>query len=442
MLFDYTYVGEKGTPCSHCHAQTVDDVMLTGHSNAYTDLDAESAANPYCLQCHTTGWDRAVTFDGTWAMDNPDTNGYDDYFDMVGDEAEERRMALAGVQCESCHGAMGPDFNDHRPLVSFATVVGPNFPDDIVSPCADCHSSQFSEEEYVISGHAAAAGGDLTAFNAEHYAHLASCNGCHTSEGFVRDNDPALSTYEFGETVNFIGCVTCHDPHMGEDGEGNEAQLRNVGAVEVAYTFPYAAGDAEVPRMEDKGTAQVCAQCHHGRRDTDNVMSQIDIGTTHFGPHSSAQMDMYIGGGSYEIPMMDYDNTHAHGTISNACVACHMEREVEVHGELQDHAFHSFAPNPENCLPCHTIDDFDYNGGQTAVEGLMNDLATRFGYTDYHDMEENWDSTVATIEDWEREAAYALYFLIGDGSKGVHNPTYATALMTNAITHYDANATP
>lgn len=452
---EYTFVGEKGLACTHCHGKTVDQVAETGHSHAYDNMDAEDQDNPYCLQCHTTGWDRPVTFgsDDWMTAENPDENGYDDYYGVDTPEAAARRVALEGVQCENCHGNMGPDFNSHKPDVSFATVVGTNFPDDIVSVCADCHHTQFEGPDgdytggYATSGHASAAGGDLAAFNDEHYAHLSSCNGCHTSEGFIRDNDPSFANYEFGEMVNFIGCVTCHDPHMGADGGGNPGQVRTVGDVVLSYTFPYEPDDAEAPTVTGKGTGQLCAQCHHGRRDNANVAGQIANGYDHFGPHHSAQADLYIGAGSYEIPGFDYsaERSHVHQGATNGCVACHMVRETELHGATQDVAFHNFRPEVgTNCTGCHGsgFTETDLTDYQDTIELLMNNLATRFGYTDYHDMEATWDSTDVLVTTWEREAAYALFFLIGDGSLGVHNPNYAEALMNAAIAHYDANDVP
>jgi len=454
MTFDHTYVGNQGEACTHCHAATVDQVALTNHAHAY-DMEPEDQENPYCLQCHTTGWDRPVSFGSDDWMDaaNPDENGYDDYFGVETDEAAERRMALEGVQCEACHGAMGPDFNDHRPIMNFATM-GTHDPgnitaDDIVSDCYPCHSTQFEGPAgdftggYATSGHASVAGGDVDALNAEHYAHVGSCQGCHTSEGFIQAQDPAYADYEFDGTVNFIGCVTCHDPHMGEDGAGNPAQLRAVGDVVLSYTFPYEPDDAEAPTVTGLGTGQLCAHCHKGRRDNDNVTGQIANGYAHFGPHHSAQADMYIGYGSYEIDGEAYDHTHTHQGVGDGCVGCHMVRETELHGSTQDFAFHNFRPDiGTNCSGCHgeSFDETNVAAYQATIEGLMDDIATRFGYTDYHDMEDNWDSTADGVTVWEREAAYAMFFIIGDGSLGVHNPDYAESLLNAAIAHYDANS--
>ena len=449
----FTYIGEKGTACTHCHGSTVSEVLLTGHTHAFDGMDDASQDNPYCLQCHTTGWDRHVDFgsDDWMTAENPDSNGYDDYYGVEGEEAAMRREHLEGVQCENCHGPMGPNFNDHTPEVNFATI-GTHDPENITaedfdSHCYPCHTTQFEgpgdgfDGGYGASGHASAAGGDLDAFNDEHYAHVGSCQPCHTSEGFIKANDPAFATYDFGHEVNFIGCVTCHDPHMGEDGQGNPAQLRNVSSSTLAYTFPWEPDDAEAPTMEGYENGQLCAQCHKGRRDNANVASQIANGYGHFGPHHSAQADMFIGAGSYEIPGDTYDRTHAHQGVTQACVDCHMVRETEVHGSVADVAFHNFSPElGTNCTSCHpSIDEAFVDDFQATIVAQMDILAVRFGYTDYHDMEENWDSTGDGVTTWEREAAYAMYFIIGDGSLGVHNPHYAMNLMTSAIAYYDLN---
>lgn len=438
----YTYQGNYGEACLHCHANNVDFVLATNHTEAFNDL-GDNQDNLYCLQCHTTGFDSDVAFgDTVIAPENrgPDEDGYDDYVGVDTEEAAERRLALEGVQCESCHGPMGPDFNAHKPDISFSTHTDPATGES-TSLCASCHLTQL--EEWAESGHALAEGGDPEAL-ADRFGR-SSCEGCHTSEGFIKANDPAYATYDFGGKYSQIGCATCHDPHKGEAGGGNYAQLRNTSVREVLYTFPYQPGDPEVPAMEGYGPAQTCAQCHRGRRDTQNVMGQIANGYKYFGPHSSPQMDMYIGAGSYQIAGKTYDNTHQHQAIATACVECHMVREIELRGETVDHAFHTWDPTVGNCLPCHAgAPDFDMNGAQTQIQGKLDQLAVLFGYTDFADLEANWDSTDPAVQVWEREALYAAFFVFDDGSLGVHNPDYANSLLDNAIAYADSiiNATP
>jgi len=434
---EFAYQGAFGEACQHCHATAVGDVLATKHTNAYLDL-GDSQTNLYCVQCHTTGFNCEVAY-GAEEIDpatcwEPD-DGYSGYIGDTTEEGMARAMSLEGVQCEACHGAMGPNFNSHQPDVSFATHDDP-VTGESLSLCAQCHGGQI--DEWKLSGHANAAGGDIDAFNDEYYTSSSSCVACHTSEGFAAANDRALATYEFGDEVSFIGCPTCHDPHMGEMGFGNEAQLREVGAVELNYTFPASPGDEEAPRMEGYGVGQVCANCHKARRDNADVAEQVLLGDSHFGPHHSPQADMFTGAGSYEIPDMTYNRTSAHqSAVATACVECHMVREVELHGSLQDHAFHTFEVNTENCLPCHTLaeGDFDYNGVQTEIKGKLDQVAVLLGYAD-------WDTLYLIFEDeneaWtvaQREAFYGAVFVAESGDFGVHNSSYARSLLDNAITY-------
>ena len=72
----------------------------------------------------------------------------------------------------------------------------------------------------------------------------------------------------------------------------------------------------------------------------------------------------------------------------------------------------------------------------------MNELAGTFGYADLHghgrgDHRRVAGTTAVGVTVWQREAAYPLYFLNADRSKGAHNPTYAKSLLQNAIDYYD-----
>ena len=328
-------------------------------------------------------------------------------------------MALEGVQCESCHGAMGPNFNAHIPEVSFSTWDN--------SLCAGCHDAQI--EEWETSGHALAVGGDAEALGDEFGR--SSCDYCHTSEGFIRTYDPVYAAYDFEGEYSHVGCPTCHDPHVGEMGGGNEAQLRTVADVELSYVFPWDEGDDEAPRIEGYGPGQTCAQCHKARRNNSNVLGQIANGYGHFGPHGSPQGDMFIGAGSYEIPGYTYDGDHSHEVlIAEGCPTCHMAFTTDAGG----HTVHNFMPDVENCQSCHPgATDFDVNGMQTQVQGKLDLVAVEMGYAD-------WATLLLTLDDdnliWtpcEREAVYGGVFVDASGDLGVHNPDYANSLLDNGL---------
>ncbi|MEJ2605035.1 MAG: multiheme c-type cytochrome, partial [Gammaproteobacteria bacterium] len=405
---EFAFQGDFGSACLHCHANVTNQYVTTGHRFAYDDLDAESQTNLYCLQCHTTGFNCTVNFGDTEIDPANCVEPDDGYSGYIGDDSEEglaRKAALEGVQCESCHGPMGPDFNAHIPELSFSTWDN--------SLCADCHNAQITE--WQTSGHALVAGGDVEEFQGEHYVGNSSCDYCHTSEGFIRANDPAYADYDFGDEFSHIGCPTCHDPHVGEDGGGNEAQLRTVGTVELAYTAPWEPGDEAAPVIEGYGPGQTCAQCHHARRDSDNVQGQIDNGYGHFGPHGSPQGDMFVGAGSYQIPGYDYGENAdgyveaTHQSFTDGCVTCHMAFSEDEGG----HVVHNFMPTLEACQGCHAgLDEAGLEALQQKYRDKLDQLAGLIngGYASWEDLMLVLDDADVGNQTWtvqEREAAYA-----------------------------------
>ena len=439
VLSEYAYQGDFGSPCIHCHTGLVGNYVTTNHRFAYDDL-GENQDNLYCLQCHTTGFECEVdtSVDPPALTDCPtDGDGYSAWIGDDSEEATDRLVALQGVQCESCHGPMGPDFNAHVPLVSYSThedaVTG-----ESTSLCYKCHF--FQVEEWKTSAHANAAGGDLEALNDEWGR--SSCNYCHSSEGFIWTYDAAYADEDFPEEISWIGCPTCHDPHVGEAGGGNEAQLRTVAAVTLSYFDP--ADPDAAPVAAGYGPGQTCMQCHKARRDYANVTGQINGGSSHFGPHASPQTDMFLGYGSYEIPGYTYERDAAHKSIvADGCVSCHMafqETAAEGGAAPEGHTVHNFMPDLENCTGCHAgATSFDINGVQTVVQTKLDSIGVLLGYADAEDLEANIDDVNGDWEVWQREVAYAFAFVYASGSRGVHNADYANSLLDNAIDYANTN---
>ncbi len=443
---EFSYQGNFGEACQHCHATTVGEVLVTNHTNAFLDL-GENQDNLYCLQCHTTGFNCEVEFGAEEidpALCEPPDDGYSGYIGDDTAEGAERRMALEGVQCESCHGAMGPNFNAHIPEVSFATNDDPDTGESL-SLCQGCHDTQI--DEWKTSGHANAAGGDIVAFNAEYYANSATCQVCHTSEGYIQGNDPAFPAGSItnGE-VSFVGCPTCHDPHVGEMGSGNESQLRNVNPVTLSYTVPWEPDDEEAPTIEGYGAGQTCVQCHKARRNNDNVANQIAVGYGHFGPHHSNQGDMFIGDGSYEIEGYTYEGDHAHeAMIEDACVTCHMLFSEDAGG----HVVHNFSPIDEatgellGCVACHgTLTVTDLEALQQPVRDKLDEVAVLMGYADWATLQLTLDDDNFLWAECQREAVYGAAFVSDSHDFGVHNPTYANSLLDNAIDYLTNTCVP
>lgn len=416
----YSYAGNNGSACNGCHEETVQDWMGSGHQLALESLEGADADNGYCLQCHTTGWDSEMEFGDTSITNpGPDISGYDNFWQDDSEEGAARRTALAGVQCEACHGSMGPGFYDHDPRISFAT----RFEDgESLAICGSCHHGQL--EEWAESGHSMsiASEGGVAEFTS-HFGNP-SCWSCHTSEGFIATHDEDWAGAQPGDfaTLSMVGCVTCHDPHKAADEGSNPAQLRAGALADVMVA--YQGNDA--PRSySGYGNGQLCAQCHHARRDTEQVLGQVENGYAHFGPHHSNQMDMFLGDGSYEIDSYSYDRDHFHNSFNRrSCVDCHFPT-VESHG--RDHMVHNLEIDWESCDVCHGNTEEFVDGIHTEIEGLMTQLLDAIGVP----FDSLKSATGSTVE--QRMAGYAYAFVNDDGSMGAHNPYYARSLLNNAI---------
>lgn len=426
----YTFLGDDGNTCGHCHASTVASWEATGHHQAYQALvDGGDETNLYCVQCHTTGFDATVSYGDTVVVDHgPDMSGFDDYWPPATAEDSMRVEDLKNVQCESCHGAMGPEIMDHAPILTFETMAVGGVEQ---SMCAKCHEQV---EEWHESGHGMAlenAGITQEEWNDEFNAggsasSTSTCWTCHTGEGFAYANDPQWTGTTRPAMASLIGCPSCHDPHSST----LDAQLRNLND----YTTQYTAADTAT--YTGYGASQICVQCHHARRTNSNVASQINNGSEHFGPHASPQMDAFLGSGSYEIAGYTYDRTHSHQTIPEGCVTCHME--------FRDHSDplgwsggHNWEPSPATCQTsgCHGAmpADFDLNGAVTEINGLMDELLSTIGVP-----VDSLGSASLTVA--QREAGYAYAFLYNDGSHGIHNPAYALSLLNNALDYLSSSS--
>lgn len=428
----WAWVGNNGASCYTCHQSKVTEWQTTGHPDAFQLLvTAGEDDNPYCLQCHTLGWDAPVAQGDTSVTDHGlDFSGYDDFWPAADAEDTARLHALEGVQCESCHSSMGPGMYDHSPEISLAT--SPN--EGGTAACATCHAGQLAEWTMGAHDFISRTGETIDDFTAEW--NRTSCWECHGAQGFLAANDPDYAGSLPGAVLNQVGCVTCHDPHNAT----NAIQLRNVTAQEVVY-------NPNTPEISftDRGNSQLCVQCHHARRDAANVEGQVHGTGTLRGPHESPQMDMFLGTGCFEIAGRTYDRgseSVGHKSISdgNGCVACHMEIETSPTSGAQVRN-HSFEPTTTACQLCHPgLADFNFNNGQTDIAALMGQIEAFFGVpgdslssTTYTGAPYTSAADSMFLNPVYREAVYGYLFVKNDASLGVHNPTYANSVLQNAL---------
>ena len=231
---------------------------------------------------------------------------------------------------------------------------------------------------------------------------------------------------------------------------------------------------------------QICAQCHNsrgarwdGRSKTWNTASNtMVLGSSQSfsrGPHHSVQYNVLIG-----ILQDDYFNVNSQGVATNyyaahsglttrspyntnQCATCHVP-VYNAKGTGVPISGHSFAMDTNGCAlgGCHTssgppsVEEYQTTTTNRikAVVGLLNQWATNAGPTlfgtNYPNYLQNaWEyntisalagitnagptgTDAAKVPDGIKQARFNLYMVLNDGSLGVHNPGYVTALVTDA----------
>lgn len=321
-------------------------------------------------------------------------------------------------------------------------------------PCVDCHGSETKypvrgiRSQYLTSGH-------RTLGNA-HYANSDDCQGCHTNEGFVeRVKTGKVDVKKVVSNPSEIGCFTCHAPHD----KGNFS-LRTVAKVTLANGVVF-----------DRGQGNLCGSCHHARRMPKDEVRARNIPSDSWGAHHGPQADMLSGTNAYEFPGKKYSSS-AHGVLPSAnCVTCHMTQPTGRYSLAPSIGGHSMrlagevhespVVNVAGCLNsgCHAEmkqaagkhfydrkagADFDGNGKietvQEEVAGLLNKLINSQGTGLLQTVKDApYDAKGGFINSktqYPIEVVAALYnykFVKEDGSKGIHNTTYAVQLLMDSI---------
>jgi len=244
----------------------------------------------------------------------------------------------SNTQCESCHGPGSEHAGDTAGIrKSFDALV-----------CGRCHAQK--EDVWEVSAH-----GDRTSTAFRSASGSASCNGCHTAQGFVvemnaqqtADPHPVLfAASNVDRPVIAMNdrrtqtCQACHDPHqntIGLGGANPDPQLRSFGNVQ----FRNGA-------TANAGRAAVCYMCHQSRTDTRDNSADMVIRRA---PHDSTAAEMISGTNGIQFPGWTY-NASPHGIPSRfispsgenrQCLACHNDVQPAAgavgFGALGGHSF-------------------------------------------------------------------------------------------------------
>jgi hypothetical protein len=324
--------------------------------------------------------------------------------------------------------------------------------------CVDCHGSEPKfpvrgiRSQYLTSGH-------RTLGNAS-YANSDDCQGCHTSEGFIqRAKTGKVDPKKFVANPSEIGCFTCHAPH-----DNGNFSLRMVTKISLANGAAF-----------DKDKGNLCASCHRARRTPKEEVRARNIPTDSWGAHHGPQADMLAGSNAYETPGKKYASS-VHTALPNAtCVTCHMAlpsgryslspsiggHSFRIAGEVhEEHKVNTAGCTNSGChgemkqvAGTHYFDkrapaDYDGNGKveavQQEVQGLLekfiNDKGTGLLQTMKDAPYDAKGKFVNSKTQYPLEVVAALYnykFVLEDGSKGVHNTTYAVQLLMDSIKALD-----
>jgi cytochrome c5 len=399
---DATYVG--GTPCKNCHETGVGGAPVVDFAKWEATKHAQVGLG--CEQCHGPA---SVHVAG------PSKGNILTYPNVT-----------RAVVCAQCHGPMAADFkaSPHAEAVEEVIEEVKNATSTGTGRCLRCHSAQLRAEMIDVPLTEGKSAADIdAALNAltldQLKAHAASSH----------------------ETA---ACVNCHSP-MAETGKpmlsGKLALLRR-------STHNLDTSVVGVPGAALKDTEvydHQCATCHMaGTSSTPKTDdATLNAGTSRVNFHYNLQFYMLSGNGGVEITPPVVRNT-AHFSNSGQCVKCHMPNSRHTMTVSFD----------QSCSPCHTPADaaarYAIRGNtelqlyalRTRMENWAR--ATVFTGPNISNDPDMWMYTTDIVALGKtppaqsqvpieiKRARHNYWFILRDGSFGVHNAPYTRHLLNAA----------
>jgi hypothetical protein len=286
-------------------------------------VDFFNFGSNYSIDSRTIGWSRISTkTNGGWT--EPATS---EGCVLTGASWEDvvrrhpKTAAKSNVQCESCHGPGSEHAGDSSMIrKSYDALV-----------CGRCHSRK--QDFWEVSGHGS------TTSPAYGVSGSASCNGCHSAQGYVVEMraqegaDPHTALFAVSniarpvippEDRRSITCQACHEPHKKTPNRpaqpGPDPQLRAWGNVKFR-------NDA----VGFGGESATCFTCHQSRTDARPNSPDWNIRRA---PHDSTAAEMLSGTNGMQFAGWTYANSpHADSTRfivpgqsqARQCITCHSD---------------------------------------------------------------------------------------------------------------------
>ena len=349
----------------------------TGHAEIFTDsLNTSTHYGENCFACHTVGYDPDVDNGGVdEAADYADflasgllNNPGDNWTTVLAQFPETARRA--NIQCENCHGPQQSNAHTQTdPRVSLSA--------DVCAVCHGEPLRHARFQQWQLSGHAnyelAIDEGESGSC-----ARCHTVNGFLAWLPILLDDDPdtdPLDDVEVTWTADEAHpqtCVTCHDPHnIGTTtGVGTNATVRISGD-----TPPLIGGF----QATDVGRGAICMTCHNSRRglrNDDTFDDTVAEGDQTRAPHGSAQGDMLMGQNAYLVEVGTRGNHSTSENVQDTCVTCHMEATPPP--DLLSYQLggtnHTFFASPDICADCHAFGAEVVQPGVDADMGSLKEL--------------------------------------------------------------------
>jgi hypothetical protein len=209
-----------------------------------------------------------------------------------------------------------------------------------------------------------------------------------------------------------IDCRTCHQIHT--------TYTKDDWALET--TDPVALYAVQGATF-DGGMGNLCANCHQQRSAFPAAKDgKVSVTNTHWGGHHGPEAALLLGVGGAGVegkPSPHYQ------TVKDTCVTCHL-------GGAGPNADHHFMPVVANCVACHAdATSLDIDGKQTEIKDKLAQVAKALQAKGL--LDKDGVVVVGAYPEAQAAALWNYLFILEDKSDGVHNITYANALLDSAL---------